>query len=85
MGGSCERAAKGSCAREGVWEGNSGTAVSDNSFSEAWKHMQIVKVMVACKHKGTVTCSHISRQTDRHGQRGREMSGARAEKLKCDG
>lgn len=34
VGGSCERAAKGSCAREGVWEGNSGTAVSDNSFSE---------------------------------------------------
>lgn len=35
MGQSCEQAAKGSCAREGVWEGNSGTAVSDNSFSQA--------------------------------------------------
>lgn len=33
VGVSCERGAKGSCAREGVWEGNSGTAVSDNSFS----------------------------------------------------
>lgn len=35
VGGSCEQAAKGSCVKAGVWEGNSGTAVSDNSFSEA--------------------------------------------------
>lgn len=35
VGQSCERTAKGSCAREGAWEGNSGTAVSDNSFSLA--------------------------------------------------
>lgn len=35
VGQSCERAAEGSCAREAAWEGNSATAVSDNSFSQA--------------------------------------------------
>ena len=54
---------KGSCAREGVWEGNSGAAVSDNSFSEAWKHMQIFK-----SHAGNAdTKTHTNTDTEGEG------------------
>lgn len=79
VGGSCERAAKQGCAREGVCDGNSGIAVSDNSFSEA-KHMLICKVTMACKQ--TKTRSHTYTHT--HWHSGREMSVNQTKSVKSD-
>ena len=65
VGGSCERAATGSCARESIWEGNSGTAVSDNSFSVELKHMQ--------SHSGMKSETKTRSHEHKHTQGGREM------------
>lgn len=60
-------AADGSRASQGAWEGNSGTAVSDTSFSEPLKHMPSHRGMQA-ETKPPSLCTQTDAEREGNGE-----------------